>query len=202
MTILDQPIPVEEAPVKRRWTWFEKIAPAVLIILILWREIFSTLWIYEWIEYYGYALAGAYASAYYWIAKPEIITVRTVLVTILYGVFFSIGILLFLCWTLLLIGGGYKEVVLGFLAFFFPVLLLDVLLAWGKRMVANSRTLIRGAVLGCLLAVMYQVPESSHVIFTYRKYPDFVAFYKEREGSAMFHQIWNEYFKTHPYPSE
>lgn len=87
MTVLDQPIAGEEqpAPVKRGWTWFERMLPGSVILITIIREIFGWLLAYEIILFLASLLGVSYLLAFYWIAKPPSRNLQTVLVTLLYG---------------------------------------------------------------------------------------------------------------------
>jgi hypothetical protein len=198
MTILDQPVLVEDAPIKGKWTWFEKILPGIIIIVTVVREIIGWVWGYEVILTLGILLGFSYLFAFYWIAKPAIRSWRTVLVTILYGIAFFFGVFAFLFAILFL--SGAKEMSVVAAVAILSAIIIDVVTAYGKNPVADSRMLIRIGILGVIVLVLYLIPESRLVQFTYRKYPEFVNYYKEHQADGRFEDIWNEYFRTHSIP--
>jgi len=201
MTILDQPIPEDKpAPAKRRWTLFEKIFPPLVLVLALIRELTGELVLYEVLTILGTILALCYLVAYYWIAKPLISTFRTVSITVLYGPAFFLGIIAFLL--SILFYPGAKEMIILSGAVILGVLVIDFSSSIRKKPVANRKTAVRIVILGILLVIFYFVPESKHVQFVYRRYAEFVSYYNDHQQDGRFRNIWAEYFKTHPHPSD
>jgi hypothetical protein len=189
--ILDQPIQDEPKVVIKRWTWWEKVLPSLLFLVVIFREITGNLWSYLIILMLGALLAFSYVLAYYWIDRPAVSSFRTVLISILYGLSFSVATAAFV--TLILFFPRGIDITYGTIILMGVTLLIDLATSLRLPRVANKMTFVRIGVFAVLLATLNLIPEHKHVEFTYRRYTGFVTYYKEHYNDGPFLAVYGEY---------
>lgn len=191
-TILDQPFEEQQIkPVKRGWTWFEMILAPVVIALVIIREITGLLWAFEGINFTGVILGLGYLFGYYWIDRPPLRSARTIVFSILYGLFFFGATFAFIALILFMPGGKEASwISAGLLAI---TLAGDFIASINKSRVASYKTFTRLAVFAVVFLVLNVIPEKIHVPFVYRSYPGFVAYYNEHQQDGRFLNILYDY---------
>lgn len=186
--ILDEPIEKEVVPDRKKISWFELIMVTVLLAVAIVRELTSNIMLYAALGFAATVLAGGYLFGYYWMNKPSEKNFRTVVITVLYGLSFAMATLSFAA--LEMFAESSMEASAFALLVFILVLVIDFITSIKRSRVINEQTVFRAVALGTIVLILNLIPQSVHVPFTYRKYPQFVAYYKKHQTEGSFLAIF------------
>lgn len=194
MSSLDQPI--ADGLTKTKNYIIDLIFIGLMIFLALVRDLAGIFAVEEMMMIVGTAVMICYLIGYWWLNKPVTRSGRNILFTLLYGfaLFASSSALLF---NLLYLSGGRELTLIACLLTALVVVIDLILFAFTKTRTINTATALRLSLLTSLIIILYVVPESVRVKFTYRKHPEFIELYDAKKTTVPFVYIVEEYEKTH-----
>lgn len=170
----------------------ERILAIVTLLAVIVRELVGVVGANK-VIFVSLSLLGAfYLLGSWWFDKPARTSVRTVSLSVLYGVA-SFGLTLSLLFMLLYYPGSDQLTFLSF-SLILVAVIADGLSSMGKRKVLTIPTSIRIAILVTCAIFLNVIPQESRISFTYRKHPGFLRYYKENRGRATFADLEDEYF--------
>jgi len=170
----------------------EKIVAAGFLIGLIIRDGFGFALVEQPIFLFGSFLALVYLVANWWIIRPNTVSARTIVVTILYGVTSS-------CFTFALIfklfyyEGSDQMIILGWMLLILS-LTVDFISAFNKKRVINQWLTLRLSILLLSATAFFYIPEESRVRFTYRNYPEFLQYYEMNKDSFAAFDLREKYF--------
>ncbi len=143
----------------------------------------------------GSILAFTYLFANWWISKPKESNVRTIALTLLYGLA-SFSLTISLIFQLLFYAGAHLQSILSIILLVIA-LGIDFISSRNRDKVIKKSTMWRVGILLCLVVVFYIVPQDNRIFFTYRDQPEFLEYYKTSNGEMDFVDLKEEYFGNH-----
>jgi hypothetical protein len=141
----------------------------------------------------GTLLATTYLFANWWISKPEETNLRTISLTLLYGVV-SCSLVLSLIFQLLFYPGA-KQLSLLSLVVLIVALGIDLVSSINRKKVLKSQTIWRFVILTSFVIIFYILPQETRIQFTYRDHPSFLEYYGADNSGNDFVDIKDAYFK-------
>ena len=172
----------------------EKILAAGLFLGIIIRDGFGFGRFDQGIMIFGILLAITYLLFNWWTNKPQIVNLRTVIVTILYGVALS-GLTFAVIFNLLFLSGSV-EITIVSIIFSVLIIVIDLITSIKRTKVLNSLTLWRLAILTTSLVMLSFIDEEQRISITYRNYPGFLSYYNANKGKHDFSTLQTTYFST------
>jgi hypothetical protein len=172
----------------------EKILAAGLLLGLIIRDGFGFGRFDQGIMIFGLLLAITYLFFNWWTNKPQEVNLRTVIITLLYGV--ALSALTFAVIFNLLYLTGSVEMTIVSIAFSALIIVIDLITSIKRTKVLNPLMLWRLAILMASLVIMSSVDEQQRISITYRKYPGFLNYYKANKGKQDFYTLQKMYFDT------
>jgi hypothetical protein len=171
---------------------FERILAVGLILSWLIRDVFGYATIDQGILICGLLIAIFYLFGYWWLNKPEKYTLRTISMTILYGIAFS-TLTFALLFKILFLSGSDQMTLLSFVIII-SVTVIDLVMSINRRRVINSASVKRILILIPGLILCFVVEEQVRIKYTYRKYPDFIKHYELNKDKVIFYYLQKDFF--------
>lgn len=173
---------------------FERILGAGMLIGLVVRDVFGYARFDHGIMICGSLLAASYLFANWWMTKPNARNLRTVVISILYGLASS-ALAFALLFKLLYLTGSDEMTIVSFISLGI-ILGVDLVSSIHKSKVLNSWTMWRLGILSSIVLICYFIPQDYRVAITYRNYPGFLEYYMDKKGNEEFYEIHKNYFNT------
>jgi len=170
----------------------DKILGAGLLISFLIRDILGHSTFDQGILLCGTLLGAVYLIGHWWINKPKETLIRTVLITILYGLTFS-SLTFTIVFKLLFLSGSNQLTMLS-LILVIITMTIDFITSFDSERVLNNKILGRVLVLFPIAGLLFFISEETRVNFTYRKNPDLIEFYQvNKDTYPTFYDLKKDY---------
>jgi hypothetical protein len=172
----------------------EKILATGLFLGFIIRDGFGFGRFDQGIMIFGLLLATTYLFFNWWTNKPQEVNLRTVIITLLYGVTLS-GLTFAVIFNLLYLSGSVEMTTVS-ITFSVLIIVIDLITSIKRSKVLNSLMLWRLTILMASLVILSTVDEQQRISITYRKYPGFLNYYNANKGKHDFYTLQKMYFDT------
>jgi hypothetical protein len=172
----------------------EKILAIGVLIGLIIRDGFGFALVEQPIFLFASFLALLYLLGNWWTIKPNVVSARTITVSILYG-FASSCLTFALIFKLFYYEGSDQMIILGWMLLILS-LTVDLISSFRKKRVLNNWLIWRLTILLLLATSFFFTAEDMRVRVTYRNYPDFLQYYEVNKDSLSVYDIQQKYFRN------